>query len=284
MSNVLSKVRRGDAYPSEHEDRAAQTFEKALLAAAATSLSDNNNSNNNEAPTRLKVLEVGIGSNCRTFQRGYYNSALQSLHSSSLPSLQQGLTIDFVGVDLEIPTSQVLQQARDTLVASADRLSILPSSKESRPPLLLTTTLNVLSADIVQGLPFPNNHFDCITCSLVLCSVTDPNAALQEMKRILRPGGTFGFVEHVAVDLNQEVERMNYRGLEWQQRTLDPLQQLVAHNCHLHRRTEEDIQRIFVQEEGGGYGGGVVEETQRFFVKDMWPVSCQCCGVVQKLV
>ncbi|TCK22403.1 class I SAM-dependent methyltransferase [Pseudonocardia endophytica] len=38
----------------------------------------------------------------------------------------------------------------------------------------------------------------CVISSLVLCTVADPAAVLAEVRRILRPGGTFRFVEHVA--------------------------------------------------------------------------------------
>jgi SAM-dependent methyltransferase len=41
---------------------------------------------------------------------------------------------------------------------------------------------------------------DTVISSLVLCSVHDPDAALAEVRRILRPGGTFRFVEHVAAE------------------------------------------------------------------------------------
>jgi SAM-dependent methyltransferase len=38
---------------------------------------------------------------------------------------------------------------------------------------------------------------DAVISSLVLCSVQDPAAVLAEIRRILRPGGTFRFLEHV---------------------------------------------------------------------------------------
>ncbi|KAA9110667.1 class I SAM-dependent methyltransferase [Microbacterium rhizomatis] len=38
---------------------------------------------------------------------------------------------------------------------------------------------------------------DAVISSLVLCSVLDPSAVLAEIRRVLRPGGTFRFVEHV---------------------------------------------------------------------------------------
>jgi SAM-dependent methyltransferase len=41
---------------------------------------------------------------------------------------------------------------------------------------------------------------DVVICTLVLCTVTDQAAALAEVHRILRPGGRFVFIEHVASD------------------------------------------------------------------------------------
>lgn len=43
----------------------------------------------------------------------------------------------------------------------------------------------------------PDDSVDAVISSLVLCSVQSPEAALTEIRRILRPGGTFRFVEHV---------------------------------------------------------------------------------------
>jgi SAM-dependent methyltransferase len=43
----------------------------------------------------------------------------------------------------------------------------------------------------------PDSSADTVISSLVLCSVQDPEAVLAEIRRILRPGGTFRFVEHV---------------------------------------------------------------------------------------
>jgi SAM-dependent methyltransferase len=43
----------------------------------------------------------------------------------------------------------------------------------------------------------PEGSADTVISSLVLCSVGDPAAVLAEMRRVLRPGGTFRFVEHV---------------------------------------------------------------------------------------
>ncbi|GAA1991923.1 class I SAM-dependent methyltransferase [Microbacterium pumilum] len=46
----------------------------------------------------------------------------------------------------------------------------------------------------------PDHSVDSVISSLVLCSVQEPAAVLAEIRRILRPGGTFRFVEHVAAE------------------------------------------------------------------------------------
>jgi ubiquinone/menaquinone biosynthesis C-methylase UbiE len=49
-----------------------------------------------------------------------------------------------------------------------------------------------------ERLPFADNDFDAAVASLVLCSVADPERALAELARVLRPGGELRFLEHVA--------------------------------------------------------------------------------------
>jgi SAM-dependent methyltransferase len=49
-----------------------------------------------------------------------------------------------------------------------------------------------------ERIDLPDDSADAVISSLVLCTVSDPTAVLQEVRRILRPGGRFGFVEHVA--------------------------------------------------------------------------------------
>lgn len=57
--------------------------------------------------------------------------------------------------------------------------------------------LEVVAA-AAERLPLPDASVDEVICSLVLCTVADPGATISEVTRILRPGGHFRFVEHVA--------------------------------------------------------------------------------------
>lgn len=51
-----------------------------------------------------------------------------------------------------------------------------------------------------EQLPFPDRSFDTVVATLVFCSVEEPDAAFAEVRRVLKPGGTFRFMEHVRAD------------------------------------------------------------------------------------
>ena len=76
-----------------------------------------------------------------------------------------------------------------------------------------------------EDLPFADASFDTVVSTLVLCSVADPVAALAEVRRVLRPGGRFVFLEHGAGEGSRAV---------WQHR-LDRPWAAVSAGCHLTR-------------------------------------------------
>jgi ubiquinone/menaquinone biosynthesis C-methylase UbiE len=48
-----------------------------------------------------------------------------------------------------------------------------------------------------HALPFPDGAFDTVVCTLGLCAIPDPDKAIDEMVRVLRPGGALILVDHV---------------------------------------------------------------------------------------
>jgi ubiquinone/menaquinone biosynthesis C-methylase UbiE len=84
-----------------------------------------------------------------------------------------------------------------------------------------------------EALPFEDATFDVVVSTLVLCTVTDPDRALAEIVRVLRPGGQLVFLEHVRSD-NPKLAR-------WQDR-LHGVQVRVGHGCHPNRATLDTIQ------------------------------------------
>lgn len=79
-----------------------------------------------------------------------------------------------------------------------------------------------LRSDAAEALPFPAGSFDAVAVFLVLCSVTDPGRALAESHRVLRPGGTLVFIEHV---------RASGAAASWQRRLRRPWARLAAGCC-----------------------------------------------------
>lgn len=86
-----------------------------------------------------------------------------------------------------------------------------------------------LVAGSAERLPFRDGAFDTAVAVLVLCTIPNAAQSLEEIRRVLAPGGRLLFLEHVrAPDAN--VER-------WQRR-LQPLWGRLACGCHLARDTE----------------------------------------------
>jgi ubiquinone/menaquinone biosynthesis C-methylase UbiE len=88
-----------------------------------------------------------------------------------------------------------------------------------------TTSVQVIGLD-GQRLPLADDSVDAALCTWNLCTIPDPVAAVAEVRRVLRPGGSLHFVEH-GLAPDESVRR-------WQCR-LDGLQQRMAGGCHLTR-------------------------------------------------
>ncbi|TQN44222.1 methyltransferase family protein [Blastococcus colisei] len=54
----------------------------------------------------------------------------------------------------------------------------------------------VVAGDDAQFLDLPDDRFDAALCTWVLCGIPDAGAALAEVARVLKPGGSLHFVEH----------------------------------------------------------------------------------------
>jgi ubiquinone/menaquinone biosynthesis C-methylase UbiE len=95
-----------------------------------------------------------------------------------------------------------------------------------------------------ESLAFADESFDHAVTSLALCSVDDLDVSISEIRRVLRPGGSLVFLEHV---------RGEGRVARWQDR-LTPVQRRIGGNCHLNRDTPAAIER----------GGFRMDELERF--------------------
>lgn len=86
----------------------------------------------------------------------------------------------------------------------------------------------ILADGDAHALDYPDATFDTVTASLVFCSLTDPDRALAEVHRVLKPGGRFLFHEHVRGHGLRAVL----------QDVMTPLQRFLADGCHANRDFE----------------------------------------------
>ncbi|GAA4659124.1 hypothetical protein GCM10023197_09950 [Gordonia humi] len=83
-----------------------------------------------------------------------------------------------------------------------------------------------------RRLPFDDDSFDSALSTFTLCTIPDLPAALAELRRVVRPGGVFAFLEHGSAP-DADVRR-------WQRR-LEPLQKRLGGGCHLTRAVPAEI-------------------------------------------
>ena len=89
-----------------------------------------------------------------------------------------------------------------------------------------------------EALLHADRRFDHVVSTWTLCTIPDPVLALQEVRRVLKPGGTFLFLEHGRSD--------DHTIALWQDR-LNPLQNIIGCGCNLNRRIDQLITEAGLQ-------------------------------------
>jgi ubiquinone/menaquinone biosynthesis C-methylase UbiE len=174
-----------------------------------------------------------------TWGRGFaalYDHVLKATEEAGLQEMRRetlagarGRTIDLgagtganLGLYPEAVTELVLAEP-DTHMAKRLRHKLAESGQQN--------------AEIVEapaeGLPFGDDSFDTAVFTLVLCTVPEPAAALAEVARVLKPGGSMLFLEHV--------RSRNPRLARWQDRFEKPWR-FVNDGCHCNRDTVATIE------------------------------------------
>lgn len=97
-----------------------------------------------------------------------------------------------------------------------------------------TPTIEVTAVEAsAEDLPFEDDAFDSVVCTLGLCTIPDPARALAEARRVLVPAGRYCFVEHV---------RSGASGEARVQDLITPVWRRVAGGCHPNRDARAEIE------------------------------------------
>lgn len=170
------------------------------------------------------------------FVAAIYDRFMEDAEEACLGDWRRALLADLAGDVLEIGAGTGANLAhypaglRSLTLTEPDahmrrRLAEASARTPDRP-------VTVLDAP-ATALPVEAESLDVVVGTLVLCTVPDPRAVLAEVVRVLRPGGRFVYLEHVAAWDNPG-------RLRWQ-RVLEPAWRVVADGCHLTRATGDLI-------------------------------------------
>jgi ubiquinone/menaquinone biosynthesis C-methylase UbiE len=115
-----------------------------------------------------------------------------------------------------------------------------------------------------EAIPLHDASVDCVLMTYTLCTLPAVRPSLEEMRRVLKPGGQLIFCEHGAAP-DASVRR-------WQNR-LNPLWQRMAGGCNLNRTVPE----LLVQ------GGFTIQELETGYIPGWKPVSFNYRGIARPL-
>ena len=119
---------------------------------------------------------------------------------------------------------------------SPHMLDHLRTALEDDPPPVGSWKLASAGA---EQLPFDDASFDTVVATYVLCTVPDPQRALNEVARVLAPGGRYLFLEHVHAGEGTWLGRF--------QDLIEVPHRYLAAGCHPNRRTAELLARAPLQ-------------------------------------
>lgn len=165
----------------------------------------------------------------RAFARGYDLLLLQA-EKAGLRDMRAELLAEASGRTLEVGagTGLNLEHWPDTVTELVLTEPFGPMAGQLRAKVADSGRAAEVVEAPGEALPFPDDRFDTVALTLVLCTVPDPAAALREIARVLKPGGRFLFLEHV---------RAEEPGLaKWQDRLHGPWY-AFGHGCHCNRDT-----------------------------------------------
>lgn len=171
----------------------------------------------------------------RAFARGY-DFFFARAERGGLRELRRGALAQASGRTLEIGAGTGLNH--DLYPSAVTELVLTEPFAPMAAQLREKASHLSLPVEVVEApaerLPFENASFDTVALTLVLCTVPDPDAALREIARVLRPGGRFVFLEHVRAE--------DARLAAWQDR-LHGAWYLFGHGCNCNRDTAATIER-----------------------------------------
>ena len=158
-----------------------------------------------------------------------------SMGQAGFIPLRQSLVAKASGLVLEIgfgtgATFSYYPSQIHSLTAIEPNPGMIPLARSPQSEAVIPVHL---ALSLAEALPFPSACFDTVVSTMTLCSVSQLSKALQEMLRVVRPGGRLLFLEH-----GQSPDR----SVSLWQDGLTPVWKHLGDGCHLNRPMVQMIQ------------------------------------------
>jgi ubiquinone/menaquinone biosynthesis C-methylase UbiE len=165
-----------------------------------------------------------------------YDAILSRCEQNGLSDMRRELLAQATGDVVELGAGTGLNL--EHYPAEVSRLVLTEPDPEMAKKLRQRVQRESRSAEVVEApgeqLPFPDDSFDTAIATLILCTAPEPGRVLGEVNRVLKPGGSFLFLEHVRAPDGSGLSR-------WQDRLM-PVQRFIGCGCHPNRRTAAAIE------------------------------------------
>jgi ubiquinone/menaquinone biosynthesis C-methylase UbiE len=163
-----------------------------------------------------------------------YDRAMKGTEEAGMREMRRDLIAQASGETLELGAGTGLNL--DLYTEAVTGLTLTEPDphmvKRLRPKVAESARQATIVEAGAERLPFPDDSFDTVVATLVLCTIPNPAAALAEAGRVLKPSGRLLFIEHV---------RSEEPGLaRWQDRLEKPWR-FLGDGCHCNRDTVATI-------------------------------------------
>jgi ubiquinone/menaquinone biosynthesis C-methylase UbiE len=157
----------------------------------------------------------------RILDRSLGATSVQRIRSKALAEARGRVLEVGFGTGLNLP--HYSPQVEELVAIDSDRM--LPGRVERR---IAQSGLKVtqVKLDASGVLPFEDCSFDSVITTFTLCSIRDVREALEGIRRVLKRGGIYIFLEHGRSDDHRVARRQDL---------LNPLQKVIAVGCNINR-------------------------------------------------
>jgi len=164
-------------------------------------------------------------------------------------------TVAEIGVGAGVNLAYYAPTARKIVAVEPNAAFFGPASSAAARLGLQQSSFELVEG-VAEAMPLADDTVDAVVGTHVLCSVTDVRRTLEEVRRVLKPGGLYVFAEYVGstdcrMDLTPLSEHRHVAApreaamLGMAQRMADPLQVCCAGGCHLRRDHAATLAAVF---------------------------------------